>query len=624
MSGEQKQEQSTNEANIHVVRVEFGKTEPPVFEEFVKPGKDWVNWGKNNDYPDQLHELYENSSYHSALVSGAAHYIGGGGWVIDETDQEEAKTIKAQKFIDNDADEEDLHDILEQVALDIKMHGGFAVQGWWSEASGEIARISYLDVDKIRPHKADKEGNIPPFVFYSDDWSARSQNEKTGFKKLTLFDSNTKKGTFVYFYIEPRKGKGKKQLPKPDYIGGIKSIKTDVEVTDYHMMLADTEFTGGTMIYLANGVPDTDEKKKEVEKKLKKKHSRKGDAENIVIAFGNGPDQKPEIIPLQGNNLDSRFLGLDTSTQQKIFTAHHCTNPMLFGIKTEGQLGGRTELIESNELYQNTYVNVKQRRIERVFNHLASFNGLEGMFTIAEVQPIGIELPMSESTLAQVLDRDELRNAAADKFGIELADNVPSFSFSKEEGDIVVFSHYGRQRKDCKIVKRTPMPDANVKTTLMSEVGILKSFATGIENDVLSLLAENPGINATEIARSINRPLDEITRVLDDLTERGWIEDLEVTDSGQSEIENPLNIEVLYSYEVRPDLGAEVIDTTRDFCRSLIALDRLYTRQEINQISGLVGRDVWRFRGGWYHNQSGQNTPYCRHIWVQNIVQTNG
>lgn len=53
----------------------------------------------------------------------------------------------------------------------------------------------------------------------------------------------------------------------------------------------------------------------------------------------------------------------------------------------------------------------------------------------------------------------------------------------------------------------------------------------------------------------------------------------------------------------------------------MLDLDRTYTRQDIDNISTRVDRDVWKYRGGYYTNpDTGVTTPYCRHEWVQQIA----
>ena len=98
----------------------------------------------------------------------------------------------------------------------------------------------------------------------------------------------------------------------------------------------------------------------------------------------------------------------------------------------------------------------------------------------------------------------------------------------------------------------------------------------------------------------------------------------EVTELGKSllkEVETPADrFQVVYTYQERP--GVPPVQTTsRDFCLRLLGLSRLYTRQDIETIGSRVNRDVWRYRGGWYNNpKTGATTPYCRHIWVQQLV----
>ena len=82
-------------------------------------------------------------------------------------------------------------------------------------------------------------------------------------------------------------------------------------------------------------------------------------------------------------------------------------------------------------------------------------------------------------------------------------------------------------------------------------------------------------------------------------------------------------MQIMYEYRLRPTLAAkgEPDDLgegrTRDFCRTLIGLNRLYTREEIEAI----GPKVFAYRGGWYHNpDTNKNEPGCRHEWSQVIT----
>lgn len=78
--------------------------------------------------------------------------------------------------------------------------------------------------------------------------------------------------------------------------------------------------------------------------------------------------------------------------------------------------------------------------------------------------------------------------------------------------------------------------------------------------------------------------------------------------------------EVRYSYEKRPEAdGAELLPTSRPFCVKMIGLDRLYTREDIQKISTIVGYDVFNRTGGFW-NDDGKVQKHCRHEFRSNVV----
>jgi len=48
-------------------------------------------------------------------------------------------------------------------------------------------------------------------------------------------------------------------------------------------------------------------------------------------------------------------------------------------------------------------------------------------------------------------------------------------------------------------------------------------------------------------------------------------------------------------------------------------LDKVYSRSEIEQISGYLGYSVFDRRGGWW-NDSGDIKAHCRHRWFSQVV----
>jgi hypothetical protein len=90
-----------------------------------------------------------------------------------------------------------------------------------------------------------------------------------------------------------------------------------------------------------------------------------------------------------------------------------------------------------------------------------------------------------------------------------------------------------------------------------------------------------------------------------------------------------ITIKTVFTYELRPEFSGEgtLISTSRDFCRRIVGLNKAWTIEEIQSISGEHLRkmnlpdDVFSFTGGFYRRPgTTDTTPFCRHQWTSKIV----
>jgi hypothetical protein len=78
---------------------------------------------------------------------------------------------------------------------------------------------------------------------------------------------------------------------------------------------------------------------------------------------------------------------------------------------------------------------------------------------------------------------------------------------------------------------------------------------------------------------------------------------------------------IMYTYEWRAGVKPDKRNS-REFCVKLLDANKMYSRAQIEQISKIVGYDVWNYRGGWWTRKGSQTrTPFCRHIWSANVVK---
>lgn len=625
----------------------------------------FMKWGKKNDYPFFLIELLQGSAWHQGIIKNKTYYIAGGGL--------EAVSGDLTAFLANPFADFDMNEIAQRMAFDFEVFGAMAVIGTWNREGTKVVRWEHMDIDLIRITEDER------LYYVSDDWSALQQSaEKTNYRSYPALNENNRTGSFILYYKEPSKqARGEKGIyPKPPYYGGITAIQTDVDISKFNMYEIQNGFKAGTLINLASGEPETSEEERKIKEQIKGRTQSVEDAGEIIITFSNGADEAPTVMPLNGNNLHERYAMTEKSVQQNILVAHSVVAPSLFGIAPNGSFNA-AETDDLFEIYKNTYINSRQKQIEWLMNYMVQLSGAIGTLKLVDVRPIVAAAPVTATPVTDASGATEAAQvdvaksalngaqiaslvevAASIKSGILTPDaalqivlasfptiaeaqarkivGLPSTTLSscdhKHEfsaDEISIFSEYGVDSSEYKVLKTniiewdTPSDEVFSKEQMMfATIGEVKANISALEKSILSMLIA--GEDASSIAIATGASVEEIAKSTERLIDFELLVDGEVSDLGKQLLdEAPAPIDqfmVVYSYKERPGVP-KVLTKSRDFCLRLLSLNRLYTRDEINNISSRVDRNVWNYRGGWYTNPQTQvSTPYCRHIWVQQLV----
>jgi hypothetical protein len=625
----------------------------------------FIKWGKKNDYPYFLVDLFNGSAWHQGIIKNKTHYIAGGGL--------EVVSGELARFIANPYSDFNMNEIVEQLAFDYELFGAFAVKGTWNREGTRVAVWEYLGIDAIRISSDER------MYYLSDDWTVQQQSpEKTNLRTIPALDENNKIGSFVLYYKDPAKKARKEHgvYPKPPYQGGITAIQTDVDISKFHMYELQNGFKSGTLITFMDGFPETQEEAESFKNQIKGPASNIENSGDIIITFAPSADQAPKVESLTGNDLDKRYEALESSVQQNILVAHAVVAPSLFGVAPEGSFNA-AESADLFEIFKKTYVETRQKRIEWILNYMVKLSGDTGVVKLKDVTPIGAtevtpaqpttdqptaEQPVdvaksalngaqiaslidvvakikeglltSESALSIVLASfptiDEIQ--ARKIVGLDSAPQQMSsckhvHTFSDDE--IGYFAQYGESANHYDVIATFPIawdtPSADVfskQDQLFATIGEISAELNDFDKNVLKLIGD--GEDSNGIAKALDTNIEDIAKSMAKLMKWEVITKGEVTDLGKSlvrEVDIPIErFEVRYGYRTRLDVPPAK-SGSRQFCERLLGLNRLYTKDEINTISGRVDRDVWKYRGGWYTNPDTQvSTPWCRHEWIQQLV----
>lgn len=337
------------------------------YEEVVVGSNKWVNYGRDNMYPEYLWDLYLNSSTHSAIIDGKVDYIIGEGWSTG--DKNKLKVLK-------------------KITFDYVLYGGFAIQLIFN-AVGQIAKIQPLDFARCRVNQDLTK------LYYSPKWKKYSAKNITEFK---IYDETEleHQSTEIYYF---RGTKTRGIYPIPTYVGSTQSIETSIEIQNYHLNAIKNNFAVSAIINLI-GDP-SDEEKDELNSQIKENFVGSGAASNFMVTYGATKDEVPSIVRLESDKADERFEKLSKDTKENIFIGHRVTSGALFGLVSESTGFNSIEYQESFKLFNKTVISPIQGLLTEIINEI--YNTVD---TILPFQiPTFVEVPSTpQTTLSSAID----------------------------------------------------------------------------------------------------------------------------------------------------------------------------------------------------------------------------
>ena len=212
-------------------------------------------------------------------------------------------------------------------------------------------------------------------------------------------------------------------------------------------------------------------------------------------------------------------------------------------------------------------------------------------------------------------------------------DELPAQMASQDA--IAVFAEFGESADNYnKIIARTRFNDDDLE--IFAEV-------SQIESNVLDLITKDKRITTEVIADTLKISVDRVQSILSTAVEKGLI-NVKETVEGKGDQKNIIierkltapiseivkqvkpetkSFLIRYSYDWKSKVPVSERNTaahpSRDFCKALMSLNRVYSRADIESISARVGYSVFDRAGGWW-NDDGKVSPSCRHEWQSLIV----
>lgn len=164
--------------------------------------------------------------------------------------------------------------------------------------------------------------------------------------------------------------------PIPNYVGVIPSIETDILSDIYATSSLNNGMDNGLVITILGDASDPESQASA--KRIMKSYAGARRAGRPVILFTPSFEEAPKIEPINNtNSLAQKYKIINDAVQQKILSGHNIPNSSMVGIATSGKLGDTKESTSAEEIFFNNYVLPRQVAIEKFWNKIMKYNGLD-------------------------------------------------------------------------------------------------------------------------------------------------------------------------------------------------------------------------------------------------------
>ena len=527
-------------------------------------GKDWIEYGADNNYFQFLIDRYNGSPTNNAAINGISQAIYGKGLNATNSSSkpnEYAQMISLFK-----------KDVVRRLCYDLKLMGQCAFQVIYNKDRSKIVQLEHMPIETLRAEKCDDDGEIPAY-YYFNDWA----NIKRTDTPLRIPAYGMSKENIEIYYVKPYKA-GFYYYSPVDYQGGLQYAELEEEVSNYHLNNIMNGLSPSMLINFNNGTPNQQERQL-IESKIAAKFSGSSNSGKFILAFNDNKESQAEITPVQLSDAHNQYQFLSEESTQKIMVAHRIVSPMLLGIKDGSGLGNNAEEIKTASLLMdNTVIRPFQELLIDCFDQILAYNEISLNLYFTTLQP----LEFTEVD-TDIQDKETIE----EETGVEMA-------LASDKMDAIL-EELGEEEdlEEWTLIDERKVDYEN-EEALDYQIGELN------KKKDKSLLSKMWEFVTTGTARPNAK-------------------------SSQDEDVDGVEFKVRYQYAPLKDTFKNGENVTRSFCEKMITAKKIYRKEDIEQMDTQAVNPGWGPKGAdtysiWFYKGGGA----CHHFWMRKTYMKKG
>ena len=363
-------------------------------------------------------------------------------------------------------------------------------------------------------------------------------------------------------YIKPY-SLGMKYFSYVDYQGALSYALLEEEVSNYLINEVQNSFSGTKIVNFNNGTPTPEQQNEITSQVLGKLTGSQG--RKVIISFNENTETKTTVEDIPLNDAPDHYTYLSEECLRKIMLGHNVTSPLLFGIaSSNGFSSNADELKNSFILFDNMVIKPFQDLLIANLDRILAFNSVSLKLAFRTLQPLeftDLENAQTEEQKAEETGVELSKDSVIAQSLIDLGEDEPENSILIDEYVV----DYDNDDKENETLSK------ELKPSLLSKLVSLVSTGDA-----------RPNIS-----------------------------------SKQDEVIDQVKFITRYVY------AGETTDKSREFCKRMIAANKIYRKEDIMNMSKQVVNKGWGPRGTdtydiWLYKGGGS----CHHRWNKRVYAT--
>ncbi len=344
-----------NNSDFHILNLSAYQT-PDISE---NPNEEWVAYGDDNNYYDELIDAFLNSATTGSIIQGITNQIYGKGLNAHNGSQKPDEFAQMKSLFKKKC--------LQKIAMDLKLLGEAAFQITYKKK--RIESVMHFNRETLRAEKSDNKGKINAY-YYHPKWKDYKDFEEL--TRIPVFGS----GAPNEIYIIRKSIPSMHYYSPPDWGNALNYSKLECEISEYLVNEVQNSFSGTKLVNFSNGVPTVEKQHLIKNEILNKLTGAKG--EKTIVSFSDSPENKTTIEDISVSDAADVYSYIAEECSRKLLLANRITSPLLVGIRDTGNsLGSNAEEIENaHNLFENVVIKPYQELILDAIDDILAVNNI--------------------------------------------------------------------------------------------------------------------------------------------------------------------------------------------------------------------------------------------------------